>query len=1393
MSSSAPSGSKSPEETPDAPIPNSKKRRLQNACDICRSKKIRCDSARMPNNVCSNCISFGSSCTHYQSAASSNKRTSTKQAPQKAEDKLRTPIQKQIAAILSTTSPYALPEDSAAALRVLIDVAAYAKSLEQEVAVLKEAVLPDLPIVDPSTSYTRPPTPTELSLSATDGCVLTDLNERMKGLMVDSSHNRFYGQSSDVMLLKTAMDIKRESGEDKSMAEHLIALKRPEYWLAKPWHEPPDEPPDLYVFPEADLLHSLMGLYWFHCHPFIPLLHRATFEKAVADRLHLRNSRFGATVLLVCALASRYSNDPRVILHGTNSELSCGWKWAGQIRLVRQSFTTTPSLYDVQICVLAVVFLQGTGCPELCWVLTSIGIRLAQDVGAHRRRRYDGDKPAEDQLWTRAFWVLVCIDILLSAAFGRPRATTAEDFDLDLPIECDDVYWDHPEEPFKQPDGVPSVLAYFIAYIKLLDILGFAQRTLYTLKRSKKRGKEAEQWNQQVVAELDSAMNNWIDSLPEHLKWDPHRENFIFFQQSASLYASYYHVQIQIHRPFIPVPGRSSPLSYPSLAVCANSARSCAHVMDVQARRGILPLAHVKMALFDSSVILLLIIWSGKKNGVVVDTTKEIGDVHTCLNIIKSFERRWQIAGRLWDTLYAMLSAGDLLVEPVPPSLKRDRDFESPGPMGSPAASSSTTSGSDAAGYPHTPVGGSFSPREHIAQPIVPPIPVQPATMLPVHSSELGRLPAPQWQFEIANPLMTSAGLGSYLGPDSGFAEQGYQEEQGWAKVLPSDYFPSLVDDALGSAGHGAPQWTYQAAAQSDWTEWDGQFTENLRDFDPDLSQGFPGEPDFDPFLAQAPRKSPKKLSKIAEKSSRRLVGHLAGSSGVLVRISLVVVDAQAFFMILLDDESGPASKLLPSTYPTLRPPEPAAGRSSLSLPDYETSQAQQHGSAPSISSIRKSKLPFPNRFDSKFWRGTFFALAIYVFLSVVIGIPIIVTRIAAQHKGYSPPNPQSLFLSDSNAAAPFLSGNSQVMEASSTQCDVWDSTGFSNGLYTATVRRILPPYGLFSVRSNATDEVVPRSGGNNNLTVGINDDPTEVNVVMDMTLSTSTIELQQAAHFCFSPMGEMRGYSVYMPQNLAFHDYLAFDVRVLFPQSPLTVLPMPTDFVTYLPMFMQAFSPLGQSVRLSSVNIAGAGVEIQCDDLQADKIAIRSSYAPIMGNFNVTQSLTLDNIEGYVLANVTLVNDPSTDLATYLVGDTGNNYLNANVTMVSTTATKTPYFNANLQTFNGSLDVNLVHAPTTPPASVMLTTSNSQGPTSISLDSKFAGGYDLRSKVAPVRVYYPHKNTPKGWTVVSDANTSSTARGWTGFGPQPSSPVMAQGLVTASSSLSPIALHLGT
>ncbi len=76
---------------------------------------------------------------------------------------------------------------------------------------------------------------------------------------------------------------------------------------------------------------------------------------------------------------------------------------------------------------LMVLFLYGTTTPEISFLLIGVGVRLAQDVGAHRKRvKTLKEWTTEDELWKRIFWALVITDVIVSAFVGRPRATTSE-------------------------------------------------------------------------------------------------------------------------------------------------------------------------------------------------------------------------------------------------------------------------------------------------------------------------------------------------------------------------------------------------------------------------------------------------------------------------------------------------------------------------------------------------------------------------------------------------------------------------------------------------------------------------------------------------------------------------------------------------------------------------------------------------------------------------------------------------------------------------------------------------------------------------------------------------------------------------------------------------------
>jgi hypothetical protein len=104
-----------------------------------------------------------------------------------------------------------------------------------------------------------------------------------------------------------------------------------------------------YLYPDDDLMPSLIDAYFQHFNIFLPILHRPTFEKSVAEGLHFSDSMFGATVLLVCAHGSRFSEDPRVLAKGSDNHRSAGWKWFEQVNVFRNTLYKRTTLYELQM------------------------------------------------------------------------------------------------------------------------------------------------------------------------------------------------------------------------------------------------------------------------------------------------------------------------------------------------------------------------------------------------------------------------------------------------------------------------------------------------------------------------------------------------------------------------------------------------------------------------------------------------------------------------------------------------------------------------------------------------------------------------------------------------------------------------------------------------------------------------------------------------------------------------------------------------------------------------------------------------------------------------------------------------------------------------------------
>ncbi|ETW80752.1 hypothetical protein HETIRDRAFT_246745, partial [Heterobasidion irregulare TC 32-1] len=245
------------------------------------------------------------------------------------------------------------------------------------------------------------------------------------------------------------------------------------------------------------------------------------------------------------------------------------------------------------------------------------------DVGAHRRKVY-GDRPSvEEELWKRAWWYLVAFDRIGSVMLGRPCATREEDFDADLPLEVDDEYWEN-EDPtlaFQQPPDKPCRVSAFKLLLRLTDIIAFTLRTFYALNKDPTTVLHNQQ-PVEILKDMNAAMLQWTQLVPEYLKWSPEMEDLAFANQSTTIYLTYSLIQILVHRSFLPPSlarlralgdapsaGSTSAHTMTSLAIAVNAAKAGARFLHVLRVRGLSNIPILLTASELCAAVLCLDVW----------------------------------------------------------------------------------------------------------------------------------------------------------------------------------------------------------------------------------------------------------------------------------------------------------------------------------------------------------------------------------------------------------------------------------------------------------------------------------------------------------------------------------------------------------------------------------------------------------------------------------------------------------------------------------------------------------------------------------------------------------------------------------------------------------------
>ncbi|TRM65885.1 fungal-specific transcription factor domain-containing protein [Schizophyllum amplum] len=650
-----------PEVTLDQQLEH-KKRKSDRACDFCRRRKSECDGDQVSRKSCSNCTLNNLQCTFHDTAKRQVISKTYVESLERRIEELEGMLERQqsLSPTRSADSPASTHTSASCPL-------SQEQLREMYCAVIRDDQRSKIPPYISSETIEEDADRGHGEFNPQDD----DLNTTFRHLRLGPSFNRFLGKSSTAHLVLKIFSLKKKnSGEPYRVPPTFLDGRRPRYWQPHPWeYSLLQTEPARYSFPDEDLAKELIDLYFENVQPYFPILHRPTLEQGMRASEHLKDHNFGAIVLLVCALGARFSEDPRVLSKEYPSEThSRGWEWFSQAEKERRPVYTAPTLHEMQSFCLSIVFMLAASnlMAQHIWTRVGTGIRYIQDTGAHRRttRKIPTNS---DELWNRAVWLLIVLDRHLSSILGRSTAIQDEVFDIRYPMECDDEYWynpDNPEESWKQPADKPSIVSGFVTYIKLTRMVEIAIRTIYGINKSGVISKfMGEEWERNVVRELDSALNRWVENVPEHLRWNPEQPDFRFLNQAAYLEAAYRQTQILIHRPFITSSKPSSQLALPSLTICTTAARACAHVLDQQRHKTgkALPYAMVSFPSSISATVLLISMFSRcEPTRSRRDQLKELKEIHLMMDYLKSLEDRWVTAGRTWDVLNELCHFGDM-------------------------------------------------------------------------------------------------------------------------------------------------------------------------------------------------------------------------------------------------------------------------------------------------------------------------------------------------------------------------------------------------------------------------------------------------------------------------------------------------------------------------------------------------------------------------------------------------------------------------------------------------------------------------------------------------------------------------------------------------------------
>ncbi|KAI1081256.1 fungal-specific transcription factor domain-containing protein [Whalleya microplaca] len=485
-------------------VGTSSQSRIAQACDRCRSKKIRCDGIRP---CCSQCANVGFEC---RTSDKLSRRAFPRGYTESLEERVR-----QL-------------ENETRELKDLLD------EKDEKIDMLSRMHGNRQPSVCSASSPKSTEMRKDLSQPTKEDTFRIQASPLLLG--VENSDSYFMGPSSGRAFIEAFKRKLQENGKSCSdfNPEAFLHIQGCHPLVSKPPSQSLRVPPRLF----SD---RCVNVYFQEWAPLFPVLHKPTFlrlyEEFVADSDKVKNNHKLAQLYLVFSIAGLSGDLP-----DTEQIAACEIQWQRALDAILMDNT----MNTLQCLVLALILCTIRADYKRLQHYKGIAVGLSHRLGLHQSQKRFSFGALTIETRKKVFWTLYTLDCFSGAMLGLPKLLREDDIHAEYPSDTDDEYVT--EKGF-QPTlpGEYTRLSSALALFKVSRILANVLEKIYPAATS-------HELSLQQMAALDADLTEWSENLPNHLKL-----NFVQDKPSTDVTGSrspilalaYYYIRAIIHRPAV--------------------------------------------------------------------------------------------------------------------------------------------------------------------------------------------------------------------------------------------------------------------------------------------------------------------------------------------------------------------------------------------------------------------------------------------------------------------------------------------------------------------------------------------------------------------------------------------------------------------------------------------------------------------------------------------------------------------------------------------------------------------------------------------------------------------------------------------------------------------------